>query len=285
MLRAMEHNLATMPAPDPATVGVVLLPRALDALTDKQEAFCVALVDTGNMSLAYRRAYNVSVMAKSNTVWKNAQEVANLPHVAARVRALQEAAAASMVFSKQRLVDFLWRRILADRGQLINHRRICCRHCHGDGNAFQWLDESEYAQACVRALAQMQEIPSCDGGFGFDPHREPNPECMHMECLGDGRGKTVIQDTTKLTGDAALIYEGVKETAQGIEVKVADRAGDIALLMKLTGWSVGDLEGALRGAAAGGAAGALAASAIVDKVKTMDTEDTRRAYLTFTTGG
>lgn len=269
----------------PEATAVEVLPRATESLTDKQEAFAVALVETGNMSLAYRRAYSVGIMTKANTIWKNAQIVANMPHVAARVHALQEARAAGMVFSKQTLANFLWRRILADRGQLINHRRTCCRCCHGDGNAYQWKDEMEYATACAQAVAQMTAMPTADGGFGYDPHREPNPECSQGNCLGDGIGKTVIQDTRNLTGDAALIYEGVKETAQGIEVKVADRATDAGLLMKLLGWSTSDLEGALRGAAAGGAAGALAAAAVVDKVKTMDAEDTRRTYLTFTTGG
>lgn len=282
----MSNALAISPCPteDPVT-SVGLVPRALDPLTDKEEAFSQAVVATGNMSQAYRLAYQPSLMAKSNTIWSEACRVGNRPRVAARVRELQEAAATSMVFSKQRLAEFLWRRILADRGQLINHRRTCCRHCWGDDNAYQWKDELEYANACVQAANAMQAMPSADGGFGYDPHREPNAECSQGNCLGDGIGKTVIQDTRLLTGDAALIYEGVKETAQGIEIKMADRAADAALLMKLLGWSSSDLEGALRGAAAGGAAGALAAAAVVDKVKTMDAEDTRRAYLTFTTGG
>ena len=282
----MSNAPATIPvAPVPSPSVGQALSRSQEILTDKQEAFAVALVACGNMSVAYRNAYNVSPMAKRNTVWKNAQEVANLPHVASRVRELQEAAAANMVFSKQRLTDFLWRRILADRTALIRHRRTCCRYCWGEGNAFQWKDEMEYAQACANALANESNPPDCDGGFGFDPHREPNGECSHGNFLGDGIGKTVIQDTTELSGDAALIYEGVKETAQGIEIKLADRNADIALIMRLTGWQTSDLEGALRGAAAGGAAGALAAAAVVDKVKTMDAEDTRRAYLSFTTGG
>lgn len=281
----MSNALATQPVPSALPQDVVASVGILDALTAKEEAFAQAVMETGNMSLAYRRAYDVGLMTKPNTIWHNAVDIANKPRVAARIRALQEAAAASMIFSKQRLAEFLWRRILADRGQLINHRRTCCRYCHGVGNAYQWKDELEYAHACTQAVAQVQTMPDCDGGFGYDPHRQPNRDCSHIQCLGDGIGKTVIQDTRTLTGDAALIYEGVKETAQGIEVKVADRAADAALLMKLLGWSSSDLEGALRGAAAGGAAGALAAAAVVEKVKTMDAEDTRRAYLSFTTGG
>jgi phage terminase small subunit len=278
----MSNAVATTPAPSEPIQGEVIVGKTL---TNKEEAFAIAVVETGNMSLAYRRAYEVGLMTRPNTIWHNAQDIANRPHVAARIRAIQEAAAAQVVFSKQRLAEFFWRRITADRGQLINHRRTCCRYCHGTGNMYQWKDEVEYAAAAVGAVARGEAVPECDGGFGFDPHRHPNRECAHTNCLGDGIGKTVIQDTMTLAGDAALIYEGVKETAQGIEVKVADRNADAAILMKLLGWSTSDLEGALRGAAAGGAAGALAASAVVEKVKAMDSEDTRRAYLTFTTGG
>jgi phage terminase small subunit len=273
-------NAIASPLPVSSTVEV--LPRALEPLTDKQEAFSRALVECGNMSLAYRRAYSVGVMTKSATVWKAAQLVAAHPSVRARVHELQEAAAAHVVFSKQRLVEFLWTRICADRSQIIRQVVRCCRHCHGIGHLFQWKDELEYATACAKAVAERATMPNCDGGFGFDPHLPPVDSCNVGPCLGDGVTSTVIADTMTLQGGAAAIYEGVDRFGLPI---LADRSTDIALFMKVTGWSTSDLEGALRGAAAGGAAGALAASAVVEKVKAMDSEDTRRAYLTFTTGG
>ena len=282
----MSNSIATTlgGAQDTPSTSVGILPAPLPDLTPKQDLFAQAYVETGNMSLAYRRSYEVGVNTKPQTVWREAQNVAAIPQVRARIDALREAAAAHTVASKAQLLTFLWRRITADRGQLINHVMLCCRHCYGVDHKFQWTDQMEYADACVQAAQQMKAMPDYSGGFGFNPHLPPAATCNHDPCFGFGQGRTVITDTTTLAGDAALLYEGVKETEKGIEIKVADRNADIALFLKLTGWGSDELEGMLRGAAAGGAAGAVAAQAVVEKVKTMNSDDTRRAYLTMIGG-
>lgn len=284
-----NNELIPVASPGATAVASVGMP---SQLTDKQEAFAVAYHDTGNMTIAYRRAYNVSPMSKPGWVYNEASKMAAHPGVARRVRALQEATAAEGIASKAQLINFLWRRILADRSKLIRRVVRNCRCCYGVGHKYQWKDTAEWAEAYAKVMdenaglepALRKPFPDDAGGFGFDAHREPNPDCDVAPCMGEGHGTTVITDTSKLEGDATLIYEGIKETAQGIEVKLADRSSDINLLLKVTGWAVSDLEGMLRGAAAGGAAGAVAAQAVVEKVKTMDSEDTRRAYLTMIGG-
>lgn len=278
----MSNALATARPPNRDLSASVGLP-ALQQLTTKQEAFCLAYMEHGNLSLAYRAAFEV-VTKNRQTVHVDACRLAQLPHVAHRIAMLKEAAASRSVASKAGLIDFLWRRINADRAQLLTHVQLCCRHCYGHGHQFQWKDELEYATACANAMAADKGQPNCEGGFGFDPHFPPAATCDAPGCLGFGQGRTVVTDTTTLTGDAALIYEGVKETDKGLEIKLADRNADIALFLKLTGWGSDELEGMLRGAAAGGAAGAVAAQAVVEKVKTMNSDDTRRAYLTMIGG-
>mgnify|MGYP003587417918 CR=1 FL=1 len=59
------------------------------ALTPKQEAFCLAYVETGNASEAYRRSYNAEKM-KAETVNRTAKELLDNPKIAARVKELQE---------------------------------------------------------------------------------------------------------------------------------------------------------------------------------------------------
>lgn len=222
-------------------------------LTPKQEAFCLALVETGNRALAYRRAYGIPVNTKPAWIWKAASELAALPHVRAQVAKLMEAAASATVANKAQLIKFLWDRIHADRREVINHVRRCCRCCHGINHQRQWVDEMEYAEAVQKVANEnmmleepkRKELPTDEGGYGFDPHREPDVTCTSADCMGDGHGKTIIADTTKLEGAAALIYEGVKETAQGIEIKLADRNADITQLAKLLGWSIDKVEGSL----------------------------------------
>lgn len=232
-------------------------------LTSKQEVFCQAVVESGNQGFAYRRAYNVGPKTKSATVWREAHRLAQLPQVRRRIKELLDNAAANATVSKQRLIQFLWDRIMADRRSVINHVRRCCRFCHGINHQYQWKDELEHANALLVVVThnskfpdpedeRRRELPGDEGGFGFDPHAEPEPTCDSPQCMGDGLGKTVIVDTTTLTGDAALIYEGIKETAQGIEVKLADRNADMAQLSKLLGWSIEKVDASVNGALATG---------------------------------
>jgi phage terminase small subunit len=241
--------------PSPAPVGNPDDSPTLQALTPKQEAFCYALVETGNRALAYRRAYDIPVNTKPAWIWKEASELAQKAHVRAKVAMLMEAAASKTVANKAQLIKFLWERIHADRREVINHVRRCCRCCHGINHQHQWVDEMEYAtelNAVMTHNAPLEQddprrkpVPHDEGGYGFDPHREPDVTCTSADCMGDGYGKTVIADTTKLEGAAALIYEGVKETATGIEILLAKRSDDIAQLSKLLGWSIDKVEGSL----------------------------------------
>lgn len=239
--------------PSPAPVGTPDDTPTLQALTPKQEAFCYALVETGNRALAYRRAYDIPVNTKPAWIWKESSLLAQAPHVRAKIAQLMEAAASKTVANKAQLIKFLWDRIHVDRRELINHVRRCCRHCFGVNGQYQWTDEMEYAQAVQQAHndnmlldeAARKELPTDEGGYGFDPHKEPSVTCAHPACMGDGFGKTVIVDTTKLQGAAATVYEGVKETKNGIELIMASVKDDIAMLSKLLGWSIDKVEGSL----------------------------------------
>lgn len=236
------------PAPVGSTQDNGLDDSHLAQLTAKQELFCATVIETGNRGFAYRRAYNVGPRTKPQTVWRNATALAAMPHVAKRIRELLDNAAANATVSKQRLIQFLWDRIMADRRDVVNYVRRCCRRCYGTDHQYQWKDEMEFAMTLAQVMdyngalppddPRRKELPTDEGGYGFDPHREPEPTCDSPDCMGDGFGKTVIADTTQLSGSAALIYEGVKETQNGIEVKLADRNADMAQLAKLLGWSI-----------------------------------------------
>lgn len=58
-------------------------------LTAKQEAFCLAYLETGNASEAYRQAYNAENM-KPETVNRKAKELLDHGKISARIEALQE---------------------------------------------------------------------------------------------------------------------------------------------------------------------------------------------------
>lgn len=275
------------PPSEPVPVGTVGDPPTNNNdLTPQQEMYCVALVENGSRPLAYRRAYNVGVSTKPGTIWTECKRLENNPKVIRRLNELRDLAAANATVSKTRLIQFLWDRIMADRRDLINHVRRCCRRCWGgERHLYQWKDEMEFILADGVWLSQegnplRGEQPTDEGGYGFDPHREPNPTCDSDLCMGDGQGKTVIADTTQLSGAAALIYEGVKETNQGIEIKVADRNADMVMLSKLLGWSVEKVDSTVRNAMGGKE---LPAD-MYDIPSTASPEEASRRYLSLVQG-
>ncbi|EMB3069436.1 terminase small subunit [Pseudomonas aeruginosa] len=58
------------------------------ALTPKQEAFCLAYLETGNASEAYRQSYSASRMSDKQ-VWEEASKLLKNPKVAQRVEELR----------------------------------------------------------------------------------------------------------------------------------------------------------------------------------------------------
>lgn len=59
------------------------------SLTMKQEAFCLAYMETMNASEAYRRAYNAGNMAEA-TIWRKANELVKNGKVTARIEELRQ---------------------------------------------------------------------------------------------------------------------------------------------------------------------------------------------------
>lgn len=58
-------------------------------LTQKQEAFCLVYIETGNASEAYRRAYDVKKDTKEATINRTAKEIIDKPNIAARIAELR----------------------------------------------------------------------------------------------------------------------------------------------------------------------------------------------------
>lgn len=62
------------------------------SLTPKQESFCMAYLETGNASEAYRRAYSAEKM-KPETVNRSAKEMLDHPKITARLAELRKSTA------------------------------------------------------------------------------------------------------------------------------------------------------------------------------------------------
>lgn len=86
-----------------------------EGLTAKQEAFCLACVETGNASEAYRRAYDAGAM-KAATIRSEASRLRAKPEVAARIEALRAELRARHAVT----VDSLTAQLVMDRA--LAHR-------------------------------------------------------------------------------------------------------------------------------------------------------------------
>lgn len=76
------------------------------ALTTKQENFCLAYLETGNASEAYRRAYDAANM-KPETIWKRACELLAGGDVTGRVDELKAQAVERAMVTVQSITNEL----------------------------------------------------------------------------------------------------------------------------------------------------------------------------------
>lgn len=118
----------------------------------------------------------------------------------------------------------------ADPNEVVQHRRYCCRHCWGKDFTYQYTP-SEFDQARIQhedtrarimggGGADIGEFPGVAGDW-YDRQREPNPECP--ECFGDGLCDVFVADTRTLSPEGRSLIASVKQTKEGIEVKLHDK--------------------------------------------------------------
>jgi hypothetical protein len=119
----------------------------------------------------------------------------------------------------------------ADARELTELYHCCCRYCWGKGNKYQYTPRElgaarrDYEVAALKATAENQPVLAFDeaGGIGFDPRKDPNPDCP--ECFGRGVDEVVFKDTRDLPPSASLLFAGVKVTQHGMEIKTHDQMG------------------------------------------------------------
>jgi hypothetical protein len=126
--------------------------------------------------------------------------------------------------------------IKADARELTSYHIGSCRYCHGRDNAYQWKTPREFSQAIEmhmlkgEAYASNHPPPEHEGGYGYRKTAKPNPICP--ECDGLGEPYAVFADTRNLSPEAALLFEGVKETRDGIQFIMASKQAAFDILAK-----------------------------------------------------
>ncbi len=194
------------------------------ALSGKQQRFVDEYLIDRNATQAYIRAgYKV----------KNEDVAASLASRMLRIDKVKDAIAKGEKelaernkITQDKVLNRLWEMATADPNELIKYVRVNCRFCWGEDHYYQWT-KGEYHNACYNARVNQKPAPDCDGGFGFDKTKAPNPDCP--ECKGEGNGYVTVADTTRVSAQAKMLYAGIKESQHGIEIKMNDQ---VAALIK-----------------------------------------------------
>lgn len=185
------------------------------------------LIDLNGTQAAIRAGYS------EKTARMIATEILAKPYIQEEIERRMKARQERTEITQDMVLRRWWDIATADPNELVQFQRVCCRHCHGIDHAYQWKSEDEFERAIISAHLNKQVPPTDDGGYGFNPKRDPHPDCP--ECHGDGHGQVHAADTRKLAGGARLLYDGVKTTRDGFEIKMQDRSKALEAVAKHLG--------------------------------------------------
>lgn len=209
-------------------------------LTPRQQVFVNEyLVDLNASAAAVRAGYS------ARTAKEQGYDLLTRPHIQAALEKARKARTERTNITQDMVLERLWHIATANPNDLISYRRVCCRHCFGEGHEFQWVDEAEWERAVKQAIKDAQDEsmktgqtvkprePSNAGGYGFDPSLKPHPKCP--KCNGEGHGEVFAKDTRELTPQALALYAGVKVTKEGLEIKMQDQSKALELIARHLG--------------------------------------------------
>lgn len=187
-----------------------------NSLSPKQAMFVKEyLVDLNGTQAAIRAGYSAKTAdVQASRLLANAK-------VQAAIQEAMSKRSERVEITADMVLEHWWKVATANPNDLMQYRRVNCRHCWGESFAYQWESENEYRRACQKANKAEEPLPGDDGGYGFQSCRAPHPDCP--QCDGEGHGYAHFHDTREVKGPAALLFAGVKQTKDGVEFKTRDQ--------------------------------------------------------------
>lgn len=162
------------------------------------------------------------------------------PEIAAAIQQAQRERSERTAITADRVLAEAWALLTADPRELVELHADSCRHCYGAGHRYQRtsgeLERDRLAHEARRGQAAKGAKPAPfdeQGGAGFDPRRPPVASCP--ECHGRGVPRVQLNDTRRLSPAAASLYAGVKQTRDGVEVKLHPKTDAIEKLFRHLG--------------------------------------------------
>lgn len=192
-------------------------------LSPRQDQFCREyLVDLNATQAALRAGY------AHRCADQQASRLLHDPRIAARIAALKTARAGRLEVSADDVVRRLALIAFADVRRMVALQLVPCRHCHGQDHAYHWTSAREWREACAAAKAAGTPAPGCEGGFGYSRAGRPHPDCP--DCGGQGVPHMRYRDCAEYGPAEAALFQGLKVTRTGIELRLADQMRALQLL-------------------------------------------------------
>lgn len=236
------------PKLDVQPIGTRIKPASEKTITEAMEeldmkpsqiAFVEAYLTCFNGTRAWKAVYGAKT---DNSAATCAAEALRKPHIRAYLVRRMKESFEDAESARDRLIQQFENMAYGDVNEIAQYRRECCRFCYGLDFKYQRTPQQErdalaQYEAVVREAVKANKSPPVydpQGGVGFDPRREPNPDCP--ECFGEGEGKVTFSDTRHLSPAAQALYAGAEIGKDGIKVKTIaqDRAREnLARILKL----------------------------------------------------
>ena len=190
-------------------------------ITYKQAMFVTEyVVDLNQTQAAIRAGYS------SSSAGVIGHEVLKKPYIQAALKECMEARSYRTAITSDMVLQQLWTIASTSASELTQMRTGACRNCWGEDHLYQFIDERElqdYVQECIE---KDMPLPA-HGGTGYQRDRAPHPECP--QCSGEGISRMWVADTRRLTPQALMLFDGVKKTKDGIEIKTKDSLAALKL--------------------------------------------------------
>lgn len=196
-------------------------------LSEKQGIFAENVAAGKKLVEAYRIA---GYEGEGSTAHVNASRMLRNAKVFRAVSFLRDKRQQRLSLTEDEIIHQLSSIASANPAELVQFRRVNCRYCWGEHHLYQWRDIEEFDKAAEKASNDGKEGPEY-GGLGFVESGFPNEECP--KCCGEGVGEFHVADTSQLEGDARWLYAGVKQTMNGLEIRMANQEAARRDLLKI----------------------------------------------------
>lgn len=207
----------------------------------RERAFVSAWLRTRSAGKAWKVAFDPrdNHPKTDEALEKLGAEILASPRVSAMIDEKLCAAAKTLEVDAQRLILEWWDVATASPADMVQVRIHNCRYCHGIDHNYQWTGEAEWLRACVRVEMENEgrrskrPMPSNAGGYGFRFTAQPSDSCP--SCSGAGDPVLWLKDTRDYTDQERLLFDGVKQTKEGVEVKFRDRDAALQNIARILG--------------------------------------------------